>query len=261
MLRCWPMTSPTTIISTLWTDTASAAHPATSAAYGEHRPRQGCSELKIGQQHWECWVLFWKISLVYFLSHVCCACVSLMQWDFNWDVDSEVQNSSPRLNWVLSSLVFLSAAVWVTEIGKNWGVLLEGFPDTLAKSLQRRMGFTGMCREDRMYLILKGGYSSELCLGMEFPLPFVENIGSGAVFSKSFYLSQYSVKASKPGFYCGLSQAIKLLKTPSLLGEEGKKGPWKTALDFFFEWSIFLLWDLDLFFSETHNSPRIRAQT
>lgn len=39
-----------------------------------------------------------------------------------------------------------------------------------------------------------------LCLDMEFPLPFVESIGSGAVFSKSFYLklNQYSGKVSKP---------------------------------------------------------------
>lgn len=60
---------------------------------------------------------------------------------------------------------------------------------------------------------------------MEVPLPFVENIRSGAVFSKSFYLklNQYSGKVSKPGFYSGLSQAIKLLQT--LLGGEGKKGP------------------------------------
>lgn len=62
-----------------------------------------------------------------------------------------------------------------------------------------------MCREDRMYIILQGGYSSELCLDIEFPLPFVENVGSGAVFSKSFYLklNQYSGKVSKTGFYSG----------------------------------------------------------
>lgn len=56
-----------------------------------------------------------------------------------------------------------------------------------------------------MYIILQGGYSSELCLDIEFPLPFVENVGSGAVFSKSFYLklNQYSGKVSKTGFYSG----------------------------------------------------------
>lgn len=56
-----------------------------------------------------------------------------------------------------------------------------------------------------MYLILQGGYSNELYLDTEFPLPFVENIVSGAVFSKSFFLklNQYSGKVSKPGFYFG----------------------------------------------------------
>lgn len=56
-----------------------------------------------------------------------------------------------------------------------------------------------------MYLILQGGYSSELCLDMEFALLFVENNVSGAVFSKSFFLklNQCSGKVSKPGFYSG----------------------------------------------------------
>lgn len=67
MLRYWPMMSPTMIISTLWTDTASAAHPVTSVDYGEpewstvggEKPRHVCYGLmkcvyqKICQQHRE----------------------------------------------------------------------------------------------------------------------------------------------------------------------------------------------------------------
>lgn len=83
-----------------------------------------------------------------------------------------------------------------------------------------------------------------------------------AVFSKAFYLKlhQYPGKVSKPGFYSGLSQAIKVLKTPSLLGGEGKKGPWTTVLgDFWVSHSsslraIFVL-------SETHGNPRVEAKT
>lgn len=65
MLRYWPTMSPTMIISTLWTDTASAAHPVRSVDYGEpewcavggEKPRHICYRLmkctyqKICQQH------------------------------------------------------------------------------------------------------------------------------------------------------------------------------------------------------------------
>lgn len=73
---------------------------------------------------------------------------------------------------------------------------------------------------------------------------------------------QYQRKVSKPRFYSDLSQAFyRVLKTPTLLRREGKKGLGTTVLGDFLSVSHFFSLRAVFVLSERHGSPRGRVKT